>query len=107
MKPRRSAAGVRIAYAADPSVTERMLERMFIGDPPGNYDHILDVSTARTGITAAVDSRPALVIATPGSGIFSSNIRSNHFANSSYISFPPVRHVFSYKSLLLFLCSTF
>jgi putative iron-dependent peroxidase len=26
-----------------------MLERMFIGDPPGNYDRILDFSTAITG----------------------------------------------------------
>jgi len=38
-----------IAYAADPSVTEQMLDNMFIGNPPGNYDHILDVSTALTG----------------------------------------------------------
>jgi putative iron-dependent peroxidase len=30
-------------------VTELMLERMFIGDPPGNYDRILDFSTAVTG----------------------------------------------------------
>jgi putative iron-dependent peroxidase len=37
------------AYCATPSVTERMLERMFIGDPPGNYDRILDFSTAITG----------------------------------------------------------
>jgi porphyrinogen peroxidase len=38
-----------IAYAATPTVTERMLDRMFIGDPPGNYDRILDFSTAVTG----------------------------------------------------------
>ena len=37
------------AYCATPSVTERMLERMFIGDPVGNYDRILDFSTAVTG----------------------------------------------------------
>jgi len=37
------------AYAATPSVTERMLKRMFIGEPPGNYDRILDFSTAVTG----------------------------------------------------------
>ena len=37
------------AYSATPSVAERMLERMFIGDPPGNYDRILDFSTAVTG----------------------------------------------------------
>jgi|SRR5580658_63356 putative iron-dependent peroxidase len=38
-----------IAYAATPSVTERMLVSMFIGRPPGNYDRILDFSTAVTG----------------------------------------------------------
>ena len=38
-----------IAYAADPAVTERMLRNMFIGDPPGNTDRILDFSTAVTG----------------------------------------------------------
>lgn len=38
-----------IAYAADPAVTERMLSNMFIGDPPGNTDRILDFSTAKTG----------------------------------------------------------
>ncbi len=38
-----------IAYAATPEVTERMLVNMFIGNPPGNYDRILDFSTALTG----------------------------------------------------------
>jgi porphyrinogen peroxidase len=38
-----------IAYAATPSVTEQMLANMFIGNPPGNYDRILDFSTAITG----------------------------------------------------------
>ncbi|HTX25556.1 MAG TPA: Dyp-type peroxidase [Streptosporangiaceae bacterium] len=38
-----------IAYAATPSVTEQMLANMFIGRPPGNYDSILEVSTAVTG----------------------------------------------------------
>ncbi|GJF08187.1 peroxidase [Mycolicibacterium cyprinidarum] len=38
-----------IAYAADPEVTEKMLSNMFIGDPPGNTDRILDFSTAKTG----------------------------------------------------------
>ena len=38
-----------IGYAATPSVTELMIQRMFLGDPPGNYDRILDFSTALTG----------------------------------------------------------
>ena len=38
-----------ISYAADPGVAETMLEDMFLGDPPGTYDRILDFSTAVTG----------------------------------------------------------
>ena len=38
-----------IAYARTPDVTEQMLRNMFIGDPPGNTDRILDFSTAVTG----------------------------------------------------------
>lgn len=38
-----------IGYAADPAITEQMLENMFIGKPPGNHDRILDFSTALTG----------------------------------------------------------
>jgi putative iron-dependent peroxidase len=38
-----------IGYAADPGVTERMLHRMFVGEPAGNTDRILDFSRAVTG----------------------------------------------------------
>ncbi len=38
-----------IGYSSTPSVTERMLERMFLGDPRGNYDRILDFSRAVSG----------------------------------------------------------
>jgi porphyrinogen peroxidase len=38
-----------IGYARTPTVTEKMLENMFLGDPPGNYDRILDFSTPITG----------------------------------------------------------
>jgi putative iron-dependent peroxidase len=38
-----------IGYSRTPAVTERMLDNMFIGDPPGNTDRILDFSTAITG----------------------------------------------------------
>ena len=38
-----------ISYAATPSITEQMLQNMFLGDPPGNTDRILDFSTALTG----------------------------------------------------------
>jgi porphyrinogen peroxidase len=38
-----------IGYAASVSVTEQMLENMFIGSPPGTTDRLLDFSTAVTG----------------------------------------------------------
>ena len=40
-----------IGYSRRLWVIERMLQRMFLGDPPGLYDRILDVSTAVTGAT--------------------------------------------------------
>jgi putative iron-dependent peroxidase len=38
-----------IGYSRSAAVTERMLRNMFLGDPPGNTDRILDFSTAVTG----------------------------------------------------------
>src|SRR5271154_6121696 len=38
-----------IAYSRTPRVTEQMLQNMFIGNPPGNYDRLLDFSRAVTG----------------------------------------------------------
>jgi porphyrinogen peroxidase len=38
-----------IAYARTSELIEQMLSNMFIGDPPGNTDRILDFSTAITG----------------------------------------------------------
>jgi putative iron-dependent peroxidase len=38
-----------IGYTSDPGVIEKMLSNMFIGDPPGNHDRILDFSTPITG----------------------------------------------------------
>ena len=38
-----------IGYSRSPHTIEQMLENMFIGRPPGNYDRILDFSTAVTG----------------------------------------------------------
>ena len=49
-----------IGYAKDPDVTETMLRNMFIGDPPGNHDRILDFSTAVTGSLYYVPTRDEL-----------------------------------------------
>jgi putative iron-dependent peroxidase len=38
-----------IGYSRSPRTIEQMLESMFVGRPPGNYDRILDFSTAVTG----------------------------------------------------------
>ncbi len=38
-----------LGYARELWVVERMLERMFIGDPPGKHDRMLDASTPLTG----------------------------------------------------------
>jgi porphyrinogen peroxidase len=38
-----------IGYSRSPSTTELMLQNMFIGRPPGNYDRLLDFSRAVTG----------------------------------------------------------
>ena len=38
-----------IGYARSPDVIEQMLTNMFVGKPPGNYDRILDFSTAVAG----------------------------------------------------------
>ncbi|MBX3141595.1 MAG: Dyp-type peroxidase [Trueperaceae bacterium] len=38
-----------IGYACSPSRIERMLDNMYIGNPPGNYDRLLDFSRPMTG----------------------------------------------------------
>jgi len=38
-----------IGYSRDPRITETMLQNMFVGRPPGNYDRLLDFSKPATG----------------------------------------------------------
>ncbi|MFC0513134.1 Dyp-type peroxidase [Mucilaginibacter angelicae] len=45
-----------IAYASTFSTVQKMLNNMFIGVPEGNYDRILDFSTAKTGTMFFVPS---------------------------------------------------
>ncbi len=49
-----------IGYARNPAVTELMLTNMFIGRPEGNYDRLLDYSTAVTGTLFFVPSEAML-----------------------------------------------
>jgi putative iron-dependent peroxidase len=38
-----------IGYSRSPRTIEQMLQNMFVGEPPGNYDRLLDFSRAVTG----------------------------------------------------------
>ena len=45
-----------IGYCRTPRVIEQMIENMFVGRPPGNYDRLLDFSRAVTGTLFFVPS---------------------------------------------------
>jgi putative iron-dependent peroxidase len=49
-----------IGYARSPRTIEQMLENMFVGRPPGNYDRILDFSRAVTGSLFFIPSQSFL-----------------------------------------------
>ncbi|MEI8714660.1 Dyp-type peroxidase [Mesorhizobium sp. ISC11] len=49
-----------IGYSRYLWVTEKMLQRMYIGEPPGAYDRLLDFSTPHTGTTFFAPTRPML-----------------------------------------------
>ncbi len=54
-----------IGYSRSPRTTEQMLQNMFVGRPPGNYDRLLDVSRAVTGTLFFVPSLTFLDAITP------------------------------------------
>jgi putative iron-dependent peroxidase len=69
-----------IGYSKSPRTIELMLENMFVGRPPGNYDRLLDFSRAVTGnlffvpsanlldsLAAVLEAAPEAVPATPTS----------------------------------------
>lgn len=68
-----------IGYSRSPRTTEQMLENMFTGRPPGNYDRILDFSTPVTGslffvptatfLDSVTPDQPALVASPDTQGI--------------------------------------
>jgi putative iron-dependent peroxidase len=49
-----------IGYSRYLWVIEKMLQRMYVGDPAGAYDRLLDFSTPHTGTTFFAPSRPTL-----------------------------------------------
>ena len=64
-----------IGYSRSPRTIEQMIENMFIGRPPGNYDRLLDFSRAVTGnlffapsvtfLEALGEDQPAVAAAPP------------------------------------------
>jgi putative iron-dependent peroxidase len=64
-----------IGYARSPRTIEQMLDNMFVGRPPGNYDRLLDFSRAATGnlffvpsatfLENVADDEPAAAAAPP------------------------------------------
>jgi porphyrinogen peroxidase len=55
-----------IGYSRSPRTIEQMLENMFLGKPPGNYDRLLDFSRAVTGSLFFVPSASLLESLSPG-----------------------------------------
>jgi putative iron-dependent peroxidase len=55
-----------IGYSRSPRTIEQMLENMFIGRPPGNYDRLLEFSRAVTGNLFFVPSATFLEAIAPG-----------------------------------------
>src|SRR6516225_6120980 len=55
-----------LGYCRTPGVTEQMIENMFVGRPPGNYDRLLDFSRAVTGTLFFVPSATFLDAANDG-----------------------------------------
>jgi porphyrinogen peroxidase len=49
-----------IGYSRTPQITETMLQNMFVGRPPGNYDRLLDFSRPATGSLFFVPSSTLL-----------------------------------------------
>ena len=49
-----------IGYSRYLWVIEKMLQRMYLGDPPGAHDRLLDFSKPQTGATFFAPSRPTL-----------------------------------------------
>jgi putative iron-dependent peroxidase len=82
-----------IGYARSPTRIEQMLVNMFVGQPPGNYDRLLDYSRAVTGTLFFVPSATFLedvptATAAPSMAAPNSNERKLEEAPKSPLSSP-------------------
>jgi porphyrinogen peroxidase len=72
-----------IGYSRSPRTVEQMLENMFIGRPPGNYDRILDFSTAVTGNLFFIPTASFLDSVTPAESAPAESSRAQTPATAS------------------------
>jgi putative iron-dependent peroxidase len=78
-----------IGYSRSPRTIEQMLENMFVGRPPGNYDRLLDFSRAVTGNTFFVPSATFLeAVADPQSVVAASPLAVDSAAAAGSPSAP-------------------
>jgi porphyrinogen peroxidase len=77
-----------IGYSRTPRHIEQMLENMFVGRPPGNYDRLLDFSTAVTGNLFFVPSATFLEEVSDESAPAASAAAPNSSDNSKPSTYP-------------------
>jgi putative iron-dependent peroxidase len=68
-----------IGYSRTPRITETMLQNMFVGRPPGNYDRLLDFSLAVTGSLFFVPSATFLDNISGESPVSTDNVGAQTF----------------------------
>jgi putative iron-dependent peroxidase len=79
-----------IGYSRSPRTTEQMLENMFVGRPPGNYDRILDFSRAVTGNLFFVPSATFLEEVAPDAPVPTEPMAASPTVEPSLQPVPPV-----------------
>lgn len=78
-----------IGYANTPDVIEQMLRNMFIGHPAGNYDRILDFSTAVTGNLFFVPTADFLDDQPPRPAVIQRSAHTDDSLNIGGLKAPP------------------
>jgi putative iron-dependent peroxidase len=71
-----------IGYSRSPRTIEQMLENMFVGRPPGNYDRLLDFSRAVTGNLFFVPSATFLDNVTEDQAVEDQTVAAEAFPSS-------------------------
>src|ERR1700677_2337968 len=77
-----------IGYSRTPRVTETMLENMFIGNPPGTYDQLLDFSHPVTGSLFFVSTGTFLDNVIPGAANAAESAQTPPTAPASPVTAP-------------------